>query len=218
MGARRLDRREADRARVPEQEALEGRFSKYPIRQIHRAEIYDISYSGIAFRINHDLTPEIGELVAIEFRLPGAAKMAWYAQVVRMEIEAQQATHSLVRVGARFLEIPPARRKALEGHIDTLLEKIHGNQSARITILTEALEIIRSDEISSWRNIRLGIALVLALGAAIWFIGTMKSIGGRELRGQGPNIWPGYKDHQPLSFRPDWPGIVEPKEKPKDEN
>jgi hypothetical protein len=215
MGARRLDRRVAERHKLPEKLAREGRFSRgYPLqpRRIARAEIYDISYSGIAFRISADVSPDIGELVAIEFRLPNAPRMAWYAQVVRLEIEhfsTDPEHNAVIKIGAKFLELPTLRRKILERHIDELHDNVHKDQGNRIPILTEALKVRRSHEITHWRWIRATLLFVLSIGFGAWFVHFMMSIGSPSLRGNGPPIWPKFNPNQLES-----PGT--PNEDPKD--
>lgn len=215
MRARRLDRRVAERYRVPDQ-AHEGRFSRgYPThpRRVSKAEIYDVSYSGIAFRISSDLSPEIGELVAIEFQLPGAPRMAWYAQVMRLEIEHTSHDpehHSLIKVGAKFMDIPVLRRKQMEKHIDRLLENVHKDQANRTTIFSEALKVRRSHEITYWRWIRAALFFIFSLAAAAWFVHYMMSVGSTELRVKKPPIWPGYDPNKLVD--PGYPSDLPPRD------
>jgi hypothetical protein len=203
MGAKRLDRRVSDRYKLPDDAKRDGRVGRgHPIAHIHKAEIYDVSYAGIAFRIASDIAPQIGEVVAVEFTLPKYSKMAWYAQVMRVEID-----HSLtlpdnmvvLKAGAKFLELPHARRKLLESHIDDLLSEVHSNLPNRISILTDSLRVQRSYESGFLKLIRGFIVFVSALIVASWFIHHMSEIGSSKLRTSGPPIWPGYREHAPTT-------------------
>lgn len=201
MRARNLDRRVAERYKLPEDIAKEGRFSRgYPVqpRRVSKAEIYDVSYSGVAFRISADLAPEIGELVAIEFKLPNGPRMAWYAQAMRLEVEhtSQNADHpAIIKVGAKFLEIPPLRRKQMERNIDSLLDDVHKDQSNRVHIFSQAMQVRRSHEITYWRWVRLSLLLAFSVAAALWFVHYMTSIGSTERMINRTPIWPGFKSN-----------------------
>ncbi|MEK7355987.1 MAG: PilZ domain-containing protein, partial [Bdellovibrionota bacterium] len=52
---------------------------------IHRAAIRDLSESGIAFALGQTEAPEEGELLKIEFPVPGRPSIACFATVVRVE-------------------------------------------------------------------------------------------------------------------------------------
>lgn len=200
MGAKRLDRRVSDRFKLPDDAQREGRVGRgHPIAHIHKAEIYDVSYAGIAFRIASDISPQIGEVVAVEFTLPKYSKMAWYAQVMRVEIDHALSSTDLtvIKAGAKFLELPHSRRKLLEGHIDDLLQEVSVNQSQRVSILTNALRVQRSYESSFLKLLRGFIVFVACLILASWFINHLSEIGSSELRTNRPPIWPGYKENAP---------------------
>lgn len=201
MGAKRLDRRISDRFKLPDDAERDGRIGRgSPMTHIHKAEIYDVSYAGIAFRIASDIAPQIGEVLAVEFTLPRHSKMAWYAQVMRIEID-----HSLtlpdnlvvLKVGAKFLELPTARRKQLEQQIDQLLETVQQNQAHRVSILTQALRVQRNYEASFLKLVRGFVMFVASVIVATWFVNQMAERGSPALRGLGPKIWPGYTEHAP---------------------
>ncbi len=94
--------------------------------QVYNLEIVDISETGMSFIVNWSYLPRIGEVLKVEFPVPGEQeggqrggqrKVAWFAKVVRMEGQGerpQEMTHfSGIKVGVEFLDMP-------QGHMRTL--------------------------------------------------------------------------------------------------
>ena len=48
-------------------------------------EIRDISLTGLTFTASTDLCPQLGEIIKIQFAVPGSEQMACYAVVIRIE-------------------------------------------------------------------------------------------------------------------------------------
>ncbi|MBC7420145.1 MAG: PilZ domain-containing protein [Bdellovibrio sp.] len=48
-------------------------------------EIKDISLTGLSFTAPSDLSPQLGEMIKIQFSVPGSEQMACYAVVIRIE-------------------------------------------------------------------------------------------------------------------------------------
>src|SRR5690349_9249159 len=48
-------------------------------------ELRDISLTGLSFVAPQDLSPQIGEVIKIQFAVPGSQQMACYAVVIRIE-------------------------------------------------------------------------------------------------------------------------------------
>lgn len=48
-------------------------------------EIRDISLTGLSFTAPMDLSPQLGEIIKIQFSVPGAEQMACYAVVIRVQ-------------------------------------------------------------------------------------------------------------------------------------
>ncbi len=48
-------------------------------------EIRDISLTGLTFTASSDLSPQLGEIIKIQFSVPGSEQMACYAVVIRIE-------------------------------------------------------------------------------------------------------------------------------------
>lgn len=50
-----------------------------------KTELRDVSLTGLSFLAPQDLSPQIGEVIKIQFTVPGAEQMACYAIVIRIE-------------------------------------------------------------------------------------------------------------------------------------
>jgi c-di-GMP-binding flagellar brake protein YcgR len=48
-------------------------------------EIKDISLTGLSFTASADLSPQLGEIIKIQFTVPNSEQMACYAVVIRIE-------------------------------------------------------------------------------------------------------------------------------------
>lgn len=48
-------------------------------------EIKDISLTGLSFTASADLSPQLGEIIKIQFSVPGSEQMACYAVVIRID-------------------------------------------------------------------------------------------------------------------------------------
>src|SRR5437868_2092262 len=48
-------------------------------------ELRDVSLTGLSFTAPQDLSPQIGEVIKIQFSVPGSKQMACYAVVIRIE-------------------------------------------------------------------------------------------------------------------------------------
>lgn len=48
-------------------------------------ELHDVSLTGLTFTAPQDLSPQIGEVIKIQFTVPGSEQMACYAVVIRIE-------------------------------------------------------------------------------------------------------------------------------------
>lgn len=50
-----------------------------------KTELRDVSLTGLSFIAPQDLSPQMGEVIKIQFAVPGAQQMACYAVVIRIE-------------------------------------------------------------------------------------------------------------------------------------
>jgi hypothetical protein len=48
-------------------------------------ELRDVSLTGLSFTAPQDLSPQIGEVIKVQFSVPGSKQMACYAVVIRIE-------------------------------------------------------------------------------------------------------------------------------------
>lgn len=88
-------------------------------------EIKNISLSGLAFTAPTDLCPLVGEFIKIQFHIPGAAEMACYGLVTRLE---SLETNEML-VGIQFYKLEMAHRIVLlQGLAQKLRDQIHDNQ------------------------------------------------------------------------------------------
>ncbi|MBX7232600.1 MAG: PilZ domain-containing protein [Bdellovibrionales bacterium] len=75
----------------------------------------NISETGLAFATERSSAPPMGEIIKIEFPIPGGESMAWFARVVRLEEKSlgpwwdkhhSQFHHAEIIVGVQFHELP----------------------------------------------------------------------------------------------------------------
>lgn len=50
-----------------------------------KTELRDVSLTGLSFLAPQDLSPQLGEVIKIQFSVPGSQQMACYAIVIRIE-------------------------------------------------------------------------------------------------------------------------------------
>lgn len=72
-------------------------------------DIRDISLSGLAFTAPKDLCPELGEILRIQFEVPGGTQLACYAMVSRIDNDNRDR----FLVGIKFQNLDPAHKLAL---------------------------------------------------------------------------------------------------------
>jgi hypothetical protein len=121
---------------------------------IHRAAIRDLSESGLAFAIGETQPPEEGELLKIEFPIPGRKNIACFATVIRVEKRSDwdpewgDRGHTLI--GLQFRNLPTAHFRALQKGLDGRVA--HENFDWQTSRRTHAFAFA-------------GLSLALALGA-----------------------------------------------------
>jgi hypothetical protein len=91
--------------------------SKYPTK------IVNVSETGIAFVVYKSTAPRIGDLIKIEFPVPGAEQIAWWARVVRLEEfnigpwwreSNETSSQSEVLVAVNFEHLPVGHRREIQ--------------------------------------------------------------------------------------------------------
>ncbi len=100
----------------------------------YKTELLNISETGLAFTTDRDNSPHIGDVIKVEFPIPGGNEhIAWFAQVIRIQEHipkgwkqknSQNIHHVLV--GVRFHDLPPGHKnlikKGLNHKFNTLLK------------------------------------------------------------------------------------------------
>lgn len=100
----------------------------------------NISESGLAFLIDRESAPQIGEFIKIEFPVPGGEQIAWFAKVVRLEefsstpwwSERDTNTDIGVVVGVQFHELPQGHRQAIRVHLQEKFHEMVREQRLRV--------------------------------------------------------------------------------------
>jgi hypothetical protein len=90
-------------------------------------ELRDVSLTGLSFTAPQDLSPQIGEVIKVQFSVPGSKQMACYAVVIR--IEKLDLLDNLI--GVHFYKLDRTQRLNI---VHGLTEKIkHQSQTAEKT-------------------------------------------------------------------------------------
>ena len=82
-----------------------------------KTELRDISLTGLSFLAQQDLSPQIGEVIKIQFSVPGSQQMACYAVVIRIE-KINQFDNM---IGVHFYKLDRSQRLNL---VQGLAEKV----------------------------------------------------------------------------------------------
>lgn len=123
-------------------------------------EILNISKTGMAFTVHRSQSPRIGEVVMVEFEVPGENQMACYARVVRLE----EASTKSVSVGVHFINLQRGQIRNLSSGLRKKFDELEAQQN-RIQFRRKL----------NWlkENIRLGIlyiACILALVFVFYYL------------------------------------------------
>lgn len=101
-----------------------------------KTELRDLSLTGLSFVAPQDLSPQIGEVIKIQFSVPGSDQMACYGVVIRLE-KINQFDNM---VGIHFYKLDRLQRVNL---VQGLTSKIHNNNvTARQKRLTHTISIV----------------------------------------------------------------------------
>lgn len=100
-----------------------------------KTELRDVSLTGLSFVAPQDLSPQIGEVIKIQFSVPGSEQMACYAVVIRIE-KINQFDNM---VGVHFYKLDRTQRLNL---VHGLAEKIQRDDpTLRQKKITHAISI-----------------------------------------------------------------------------
>lgn len=110
----------------------------------HQTRIMNVSETGLAFLVDSIMAPQVGDLIKVEFPVPGKDQVAWWAKVVRLEEfqdlspwfdDVGKNTGGQILVGIRFEQLP-------EGHREEIREGLFLRYK-------EELELRRAE---AWKN------------------------------------------------------------------
>lgn len=137
-----------------------------------QTSMVNLSETGLAFLIDPILAPELGETIKIEIPIPGSEQIAWFAQVVRIEMyearqwwffKTDQPDQARVLVGLRFEELPFGHQKAIRKGLEkSFLEALRAERQRRIQYWKHFL-FINGPKILMWTLIFSAAVTILIL-------------------------------------------------------
>ncbi|MEO0337001.1 MAG: PilZ domain-containing protein [Pseudomonadota bacterium] len=99
----------------------------------HSTQVANLSATGLAFVAKDHEAPNVGEMIKVEFTIPGEGKMAWFARVVRVE-EYYDArwwdptnefdSPSEVMVAVTYVDMPETHKAVIQRGLETRFEDI----------------------------------------------------------------------------------------------
>jgi hypothetical protein len=141
-----------------------------------RARVHDLSATGISFTVDPKEAPVTGAMLKIEFGLPGHQQVAWFAEVVRVELRSEWdpelGDRKLTLVALRFRKLPQPFAKAIQKSLGPRLENKKATND-------DSFEIARDDAPPGYQNqflfwtVTLAMLLsltVMALPEKFWFL------------------------------------------------
>lgn len=102
-------------------------------------QIQNVSLTGLAFTAPSDLCPLLGEVIKIQFTVPGSKQMACYAIVTRLD----HVSKSTILVGVHFYRLEMPQRVVLAQGLSRKF-KIRNETENRITTRQLMVLILKS--------------------------------------------------------------------------
>jgi hypothetical protein len=132
------------------------------------AEVVNISETGLAFEVNREYIPKIGEVLLLEFTMPGGQRVAWYGRVVRIEMPNDRAEwKSLSRnvlVGLQFHQLPGKFKGEIRQAIETKLEEYEKLRRAQM------MAYYLDWALRHWKHLVLYVISALATLYVLWAV------------------------------------------------
>jgi hypothetical protein len=175
------ERRRGARHPYSHEDDPKGRFTSFAVsrskRPIHPTNIVDLSVTGIAFLIEGDSAPRIGEKIGVEFIAPNSKRMACFGYAVRLE--TYNSYSNLVKVGVEFIELPLPYHRIIKNSVEeaaTTRGALHNLKESGTSVVVD----IKSSRMS-WKQIalRIGMTMLAAVGA-VYFVLQMQKIAETE--------------------------------------
>lgn len=97
-----------------------------------KTELRNVSLTGLSFVCASDLSPQLGEIIKIQFAVPGAESMACYAIVIRISAEGPHANE----VAVHFYKLDRIQRinlvQGLANKMDTKKFNLDGDNERKL--------------------------------------------------------------------------------------
>jgi len=149
-----------------------------------RARVHDLSSTGISFTVDPKEAPASGDMLKIEFGLPGSRQVAWFAEVVRVEArhewDPELGDRKFTLVALRFRQLPAPFAKAIQKSLGPRLKhKKEKDDGSFADSIDQEFEIARDDAPPGYQSqmlfwaVTLGMLLsltLLALPEKFWFL------------------------------------------------
>jgi hypothetical protein len=91
---------------------------------VHQTKLVNLSETGLAILIDASGAPRVGERMKVELPVPNAEQIAWFALVVRVEIQESswfsrnEFEDEKVLVALRFESLPPGHRAMIRSGLE----------------------------------------------------------------------------------------------------
>lgn len=128
-----------------------------------RTELRDVSLTGLSFLAQQDLSPQIGEVIKIQFSVPGAQQMACYAVVIRIEKINQFEN----LIGVHFYKLDRAQRLNL---VHGLAEKVIARTPSVKQQRNHPAEFSAESSKSKRKLAHIGTAIGVFISLLCWLI------------------------------------------------
>ena len=111
--------------------------------QAAEANVHDLSATGLSFLVDGAVAPMEGDLLKIEFGIPGRKQIAWFATVVRVENRnewnPETGDRSRILVAIRFRQLPVPFRKAIQKSVTGRISENEEEAAIDLRTQTEPL-------------------------------------------------------------------------------
>lgn len=110
---------------------------------VHQTRLLNISETGLALLIDASAAPHVNEHLRVELPVPGGEQIAWWAVVVRTEIQSPnwwspkaQGAEEKVVVALRFDELPKGHRTTIRRGLEArFLEDLRERRQRQLLYL-----------------------------------------------------------------------------------
>ena len=144
---------------------------KEDTEQSYTTRLLNISTTGLAFVADRDCSPNIGDLIKVEFPI-GSERFAWWGRVVRLQ-EYQQSVWSTANdpslisddifIGVHFHDLPIGHSEEIKKHLEhKFIELVKSQNKEKLLTLVEFLAR------HIWAVLIYGVCAILTFGILLW--------------------------------------------------